>query len=128
MIGANRNKRLSLLVLTLLTGATLCLSFVIAWPFLTPIVTATLLAIAFHPLFIRISRYIRNRSGAALLSTLIVLIAILLPTVLTVNKLARETTALYGWLNEQQSLEGGWREYAGSVVDPALEWLAATTG
>jgi predicted PurR-regulated permease PerM len=112
----------------LLTGATLCLSFVIAWPFLTPIVTATLLAIAFYPLFIRISRYIRNRSGAALLATLIVLIAILLPTVLIVNKLAHETTALYGWLNEQQSQEGGWREYAGSLVDPALEWLAAMTG
>lgn len=128
MIEADRNKRLSLLVLMLLTAATLTLSFVIAWPFLTPIVTATLLAIAIYPLYLRLNRSIRNSSGAALLATLIVLIAIVLPTVLIVNKLAHETTALYAWLNEKQSLEGGWRAYAGSLVDPPLEWLAARTG
>jgi predicted PurR-regulated permease PerM len=72
--------------------------------------------------------YIRNRSGAALLATLLVLIAIVLPTVLIINKLAHETTALYGWLNEKQSLEGGWREYVGGLVDPPLEWLEAKTG
>ena len=128
MTESHRGKRLSLLFLVLLTAATLYLSFVIARPFLTPIVTAALLAFAIYPLFIRISDYIPNRSGAALLTTLLVLIAIVLPTVLIVNKLAHETTALYGWLNEQQSLEGGWREYAGGLVNPPLEWVASRTG
>jgi predicted PurR-regulated permease PerM len=128
MIDVQPDKRLSLLFLVLVTAATLYLSFVIARPFLTPIVTATLIAIAIYPLYIRLSRYVRNRTGAALLATLLVLIAILLPTVFIVNRLAHETTILYGWLNEQQSLEGGWREYVGTLVDPPLEWIAARTG
>jgi predicted PurR-regulated permease PerM len=128
MIGAQPDKRLSLLFLVLFTGATVYLSFLIAWPFITPIVTATLLAIAIYPLFVRLTRYVRNRNGAALLATLLVLIAILLPSVLIVNKLAHETRELYGWLNEKKSLEGGWREYAGSLADPALNWVAGRTG
>jgi predicted PurR-regulated permease PerM len=59
---------------------------------------------------------------------LLVLVAIVLPTVLIVEKLAHETTALYGWLNEKQSLEGGWREYVGTLVDPPLQWVASRTG
>jgi predicted PurR-regulated permease PerM len=123
-----RGKRLSLLFLALLTAATLYLSFVIAWPFLTPVITAALLATAIYPLFRRMTVYVRNRSAAALLATVLVLIAIVLPTVLIVNKLAHETTELYRWLNEQQSLEGGWKEYAGSLVDPPLGWVASRTG
>ena len=122
------DKRLSLLMLLLLAAVTVYLSFVIARPFLTPIITAALLAIAIYPLFVRICRYIPNRSGAALLMTLLVLIAIVLPSVLIVNKLADEVRVLYGWLNEKQSMEGGWREYASSVVDPLLEWVASRTG
>jgi predicted PurR-regulated permease PerM len=74
------------------------------------------------------SGFIRNRNLAALLTTVLVLTAIVLPAVLIVQKLADETRALYSWLNEQQSLEGGWREYAGSLVDPPLEWVATRTG
>jgi predicted PurR-regulated permease PerM len=127
-IDAHRDKRLSLVFLVLVTAVTLYLSFIIAQPFLTPIVTATLLAIAIYPLFLRITRTIENRSGASLLTTLLVFIAILLPTVFIVNRLAHETTVLYGWLNEKQSLEGGWREYVGSLVDPPLQWVATRTG
>jgi predicted PurR-regulated permease PerM len=123
-----RDKRLSLLFLLLLTAATLYLSFIIARPFVTPILTAILIAIAIHPLFVRMSRFVQNRSGAALLATLLVLIAIVLPAVFIVNMLAHETTELYRWLNEQQSMEGGWREYIGTLVDPPLAWVAARTG
>jgi predicted PurR-regulated permease PerM len=127
-MATHRDKRLSLLFLLLVTGATLYLSFVIARPFLTPILTATLLAIAIYPLFLRMTRYVANRNAAALLATLLVLTAILVPAVLIVNRLAHETKELYGWLNEQQSLEGGWREYAGTLIDPPLDWIAARTG
>jgi predicted PurR-regulated permease PerM len=128
MIDIHRDKRLSLLFLLLVTAITVYLSFVIARPFLTPILAATLLAIAIYPLFLRLSRYLKNRGAAALVMTLLVLVAIVVPGVLIVDRLAQEVTALYGWLNEKQSLEGGWREYASSLVDPALEWLAVRTG
>src|SRR4051794_5796986 len=127
MTVALRRKRLSLLFLLLLTAATLYLSFVIAEPFLTPIMTATLLAVAIYPLFRRMSRYLRNPSVAALVGTLLVVIAIVLPAVLLVTKLAHETTALYSWLNERQSVEGGWSQYPGTLVDPPLQWVAERT-
>ena len=111
---AEPDKRLSLVFLVLFAAATLYLSFVIARPFLTPILSATLIAIGIYPLYLRLSRKFQNRGGAALVATLVVLIAIVLPAVLIVEKLAHETTALYGWLNERQAVEGGWREYVGS--------------
>src|SRR5262245_8101086 len=123
-----RDKRLSLLFLVLLTAATLYLSFLIAQPFVTPILTAILIAIAVYPLFIRLRGFVRNRSGAALLGTLIVLVVIVVPAVSIVNMLAHETTAFYGWLNEQKSIEGGWREYIGKLIDPPLAWIATKTG
>jgi predicted PurR-regulated permease PerM len=128
ILDARPDKRLSLVFLVIIAAATLYLSFVIARPFLTPIITATLLAIAIYPLFTRLTSRIRSRSTAALLSTLLVMIAILIPAVLIVNRLAHETTALYGWLNMQQSYEGGWREYLISLAAPPLDWVAQRTG
>lgn len=125
---ADWNKTISLLFLVLLSAVTLYLSYVIARPFLTPILTATLIAIAIYPLHARLRLSIRNRSGAALLATLLVLIAILLPTVLIMNKLAHETADLYGWLNERQAMEGGWREYADTVLERPLAWVSERTG
>ena len=123
-----RAKLLSLGFLILLCVVTLYLSYFIARPFLTPFLTATLLAIAIYPLYARMSRRIRNRSGAALLATLLILVAILLPTVLIMNKLAHETADLYRWLNERQAIEGGWREYAGTLMERPLAWVAERTG
>ncbi|HYO81165.1 MAG TPA: AI-2E family transporter, partial [Bryobacteraceae bacterium] len=121
-------KRLSLVFLVLFAASTLYLTFIIARPFLTPILIATLIAIAIYPAFQHVSRRIPNRSGAALAATVIVLIAIVLPTVLIVERLAHETAALYAWLHERQAVEGGWREYFGTLLDPALEWTATRTG
>ena len=98
MTESPRAKRLSLRFLVLLTAIVLYLGSIIARPFLTSIVTATVLAIALYPLFVRVRRRIRNGSGAALLVTLLVLIAMLVPPVLLVNRVAHEITALNGWL------------------------------
>jgi predicted PurR-regulated permease PerM len=128
IIGGPTGKKLSLAVLLALAAVTLYLSFVIARPFLTPILTATLLAVAIYPLFARLARQIRNRSLAALLATILVLLALLFPTVLLVNKLADETTALYGWLNQHLSEEGGWRQALTSIADRPLASVAERTG
>ena len=123
-----RGKALSLVFLVLFAGATVYLSFLIARPFLTPILTATLIAIAIHPLYLRLSRKVHNRSGAALIATTVILFVIVLPAVLFVEKLAHETTVVYRWLDERQAVQGGWREYVGSLADPALQWVATRTG
>lgn len=123
-----RDKRLSLVFLTVITAVTLYLSYVIARPFLTPIVAATLIAIAIHPLFRGLTRRIPNRSAAALAATLLVLLAFVLPAVFIIERLAHETASVYRWLNEQQSLQGGWKAYGDRLMDPPLEWVSARTG
>ena len=128
VIRIERDKKLSLAFLLLFAAATLYLSFVIARPFLTPILSATLIAIAIYPLYLKLIRTFRNRGGAALLTTFLVFIAIVLPTVLIIEKLAHETTAVYGWLKERQAVEGGWREYFQTLVDPPVQWVADRTG
>src|SRR5512138_1249422 len=105
------DKKLSFGFLLLLTTAVLYLTFLIARPFLIPIVTATLLAVAVYPLFAYVLRFVRNRNSAALLATVMVLLALIGPIVIMVNTLANETTALYAWLNEQSSEGGGWGQY-----------------
>ena len=128
MINGSADKKLSFVFLLLLTAAALYLSFLIARPFLTPIITATLLAVAVYPLFTHVLRSVRNRNGAALLATMIVLLALLLPTVLIVNRLANETKALYGWLNEKSAERGGWEESLAQLAERPLAWIEVKTG
>jgi predicted PurR-regulated permease PerM len=128
MSNGSTDKKLSLLFLLLLTAATVYLSFVIARPFLGAIITATLLAVTIHPLFAYLLRAVHNRTAAALLGTLLVLLAILVPAVFMVNTLANETGVLYGWLNEQSSGGGGWTEYLAHLADKPLGWIEWKTG
>lgn len=128
MTESPRTKRLSLGFLVLLTAIILYLGSIIARPFLTSIVAATVLAIALFPLFVRVRRRIRNGSGAALLVTLLLLIALLVPPVFLVNRVVHEITSLHGWLNELQIPKGGWTEYITELVDQPLGWAAEKTG
>jgi hypothetical protein len=43
----------------------LYLTFIISRPFLSPIITAALLAVAIQPLFTYLVQFVRNRSAAA---------------------------------------------------------------
>lgn len=128
MIGGSIDKKLSFVFLLLLTTVALYLSFLIARPFLTPIITATLLAVAIYPLFTRLLRWVRSRNGAALLAIVAVLLVLLLPTLLIVNRLAYETKALYGRLSAQSSEGGGWAEYLGRLSDRPLGWIEGKMG
>lgn len=122
------DKRLAFGFLLLLTAGALYLSYLIARPFLGAIITATLLAVAVYPLFTLLLRYVRNRSAAALLTTVAVLGMLLVPAVFLVNTLAAETKALYGWLNEQSSGDAGWGEYFTRVSERPFAWLEEKTG
>lgn len=114
--------------LLLMTGAGLCVTFIIAKPFLWPIVTAALLAVAIQPLFTKLLRYVRNRSAAALLVTITLFLALLLLTGFFVNTLANETMALYGWLNERNPNPEGWNDYWLRLTDRPLRWVETNLG
>jgi predicted PurR-regulated permease PerM len=120
--------RLSIGFLLLLTGVGFYLSFLIARPFLAPIVTATLLAVAIQPLFAHLLRYVQNRNAAAILTTAMMFLALLLPAIIVVNTLASETMALYTWLDQRSSSTEGWSEYLSRLTARPLGWIEAKTG
>ena len=120
--------RLQQAFLLLMTGAGLCVTFIIAKPFLWPIVTAALLAVAIQPLFTKLLRYTRNRSAAALVVTITLFLAVLLLTGFFVNTLANETMALYGWLNERNPNPEGWNDYWLRLTDRPLRWVETNLG
>jgi predicted PurR-regulated permease PerM len=128
MVNGSSDKRLSFVFLLLLTAAALFLSFLIARPFLTPMVTAALLAVAIYPIYASLLRVVRNRNATALLAAVGVLIALLLPTVFIVNTVANETKLLYEWLSEQSSGGAGWEDYFTRLTDRPVAWIEGKTG
>jgi predicted PurR-regulated permease PerM len=131
MNGANPrgfDAKLSLAFLLLMTAVGFYLSFLIVRPFVPPIITATLVAVAIQPFFTYLLRYVRNRSVAAMLTTTVLFLALLLPTVIVVNTVAGETMALYTWLDQRNSSSEGWTEYLSRVTARPLGWIEAKTG
>jgi predicted PurR-regulated permease PerM len=114
--------------LLLITCAGLYLTFLIARPFVWPIVTAALLTVGVQPIFTRLLPHVRRRSSAALIVTVTVLLALLLPTVLIVNFVAKETVALYAWLNERNPGPERWSDYWTRLTDRPLAWAEAKVG
>ncbi|MDO9524562.1 MAG: AI-2E family transporter [Gemmobacter sp.] len=100
-----RNRRLGLFALAIasLSGIALCL--LIARPFLGAITWALTLAILFSPLNARIEKLVRQRNIAALLSTGIVAIVVVVPAVFVIERLITEAAS--GIVSLQARVESG---------------------
>lgn len=122
------DQKLSFGFLLLLSAAGVYFTFLIARPFLAPIVAAALIAVAMQPLLKHLLRYVRNRSVAAFIVTAVLFLALLLPAVIFLNTLANETMAVYGWLNEQSSSTEGWIVYLSRLTERPIRWLETITG
>ena len=69
--------------------------------FLLPLTWATLLAIVFYPLHLRLTHVLHGRNSlAAFLFTTIVILVVIVPTVLLSVLLASESVAVYQWSKE----------------------------
>lgn len=94
--------RMALAIATL-AGVLLCL--LIAWPFLGAITWALTLAILFSPLHVAVEKMIRHRNIAALLSTSVVTVVVVVPTVFVGERLITEAAS--GILALQLRVEKG---------------------
>jgi predicted PurR-regulated permease PerM len=122
-----RRQRIQLLFLILLTVFTLYLSYLIARPFLTAIVIAAVLAVAMQPACVEMRKRM-SKGSAAMAATLLVLFAVLLPSIWVGNTVAHEVAQVYDSLNQQQAQQGSWREYVNALLDRPLGWIATHTG
>ena len=93
----------SALAIASVVGLLICI--LIAWPFLGAITWALTLAILFLPLHVRIEKIVRHPNIAALLSTAIVVVVIVVPAVFVADRLITE--AATGILSLQARVESG---------------------
>jgi predicted PurR-regulated permease PerM len=102
---------------------TLWLCYLIARPFLQPVFFAVVLVIVFGPLHTRLHRLVRNTNGAALLSTLCVLLTVIIPAFLLSVALSNELTAAYQSLGASGAQDGGLITHALQLAETARMWL-----
>lgn len=112
-------------------------------PFLVPIAWAMLLAFIAHPLFLRFVRVTRSPTAAALLTTAILALFILIPTVWLSGKLAAEATKAFSF---SEFFRGGispasgnalhssyitaietWLEHQGLRLEDVRQWMEKGT-
>ncbi len=93
----------------------------IAQPFLGPVMTATVLAVALAPMHRSIRKWVKGRTLAAILSTVIGLVLTLVPLGLIGYKVAGEVNSLYQGLKEQSNVEGGWGPFFTQAIERPLE-------
>ncbi|MCZ8333068.1 MAG: AI-2E family transporter [Rhodobacteraceae bacterium] len=100
-----RSSRFGRSALALASLAGVCLCLLIAWPFLGAITWALTLAILFAPLHARIERMTRHPDIAALLSTTMVAVVVVVPAVFVAERLITEAAS--GILALQLRVEKG---------------------
>ncbi len=98
----DRFRRVALAVASV-AGIVLC--GLIAWPFLGAITWALTLAILFAPLHAKVEKSVKHPNVAALLSTAIVIVVVVVPAVFVVERLITE--AAFGIQSLQARVEGG---------------------
>jgi predicted PurR-regulated permease PerM len=108
------------LVVLLTAAAGLCLLMV--WPFAATIIGAAVLAVVYYPVHVRLQSRVSWPPLAAALSTLLVLIAFLVPLVLLVTTVMQELRAAY------QALAPGATEQGASRIWAALDRPLAVVG
>jgi predicted PurR-regulated permease PerM len=111
------------IVLLALTALMLYLSYLLVEPFLSPILFAIMMAIAFHPLQAFLQRLIANRSVAAIASTLAAMLLTAVPLLFLVLALSGEISGLYQSATAKTAAQGGLINYILHALQTAQEWL-----
>jgi len=118
-----RKPAASALFLLALAALALYFCYLITRPFLTPIFLAVMIAIVFHPIHVRVQARTQGRNAAALISTILVLIILIVPTIGVGAAVSKEVGALYQLLGERSAQQGGWNPYAMHIVDRLFGWV-----
>src|SRR5215472_16909885 len=122
-----KDQRFSFAVLILLTCGALYVAYIIFRPFLTSLFLAFVLMIAFLPLHQWIARRVPGANLAALVTTAVVVLLILVPLIWLSYKLVTEATSLYAFMSQNQWGAAYWWGHVSWLTD-ALQRFAERTG
>ncbi len=109
------SRRAARITLAVLLAIALGLCVVVVWPFAASIIGAAVIAIVYYPLHLQLARRQIKPSWAAFLSTLLVLVAFLVPLALLITTLTQELRSAY------QSLASGMGEQGTRGIWAALD-------
>lgn len=104
-------KQAAVICLLALAAMALYFCYLIAKPFLGPVVIAVMLAIVFHPLHTRLQKFSQRPSLAAAISTILVLLIVAIPVAFLGISVSGELRAVAQSLREQSGSHGGWSPY-----------------
>jgi predicted PurR-regulated permease PerM len=120
-------QRLAYTVLLILIAGAFYAAYIIFSPFLKAIFLAFVLAIAFAPLHRWMTRQIRNANTAALVTTSVVMLLIVVPFILVSIRVFGEAASLYSSLSQQWRSGTAWYNSLHGVSE-ALQRAAERTG
>ena len=113
-------RRTAVVFLSILLGVALLFLLMIGWPFLTPLAYALIMATVFYPIYQRLLKYTKS---AALYSTAIVLLLIILPVAFLLNVAIAQAGALAHEIAARSAQEGGLVRFLGHLADKPMHFL-----
>ncbi len=106
-----QNRRKAILFLTVVLGITLLVAYVIGRPFLPMLVYSVILATVFYPVQRRLLRRIHNPRLAALISTGLLCLLIVVPLMIVFNLAARQAVEIAKEIGARSASEGGFGSF-----------------
>ncbi len=108
-------------------AALLCVSLVFAYvigrAFLGSLAYAVIIATVFHPLQTRFRKRVRNAHRAALLSTGVVFLLIVVPFTIVLDVAATQAISIGKAIAERSASEGGFVPFVAQVLDRPMQFL-----
>lgn len=128
MVRTDRIKHLSRTFLLALAALLFWGVLLIIQPFLQQLIAAAILTIAFYPAYEFVRRKIVNRSLAALVCVLLLLVLFLVPIGFLTATVISDARGFYSQIKVESIQVGGWAEYFNNHIDPPIQWIAQRTG
>lgn len=127
-VGRSERRRLNVMVLLILSAGSAILLGRMLWPFITAIITAVVIAVLAFPAHRRIDRLVRNQTLAALVSTSLLFVLVVIPIVALslalFNSLQANGNALSDQIEAFLALGGRAQDW----LDRARQWLGSPGG
>ncbi|PYT08762.1 MAG: hypothetical protein DMF60_03950 [Acidobacteria bacterium] len=118
-------KRVTVTFLLTVTAVSLYFCYLLFQPFLKPLLSAVVIAVVFFPVHVRIQKILRSPSLAALASTIIVVLLIVVPAIAIILAVKEEGAGLYTLIDEKSTESGGLSPYVSHLLERPIQWLGS---
>jgi len=116
-------RRTTIIFLSIVLGVALVFVLVIGWPFVTPLAYALIMATVFYPSYQRLLKRTKSTGRAALYSTVIVFLLIVLPVAFLLNIAAVQASAVAHEIAVRSAQEGGFMRFLVHLTDKPMHFV-----